>query len=100
LGELDYVQDQTVGDATARRLAGLVEGDWRIRQGHNFKLTWELFDPDTDIDNDHQTRISTVYEYTPIQFLQLRGGLRYYDGIPQNDLQNRRLYFVELHGFY
>jgi hypothetical protein len=100
LGEIDYVQDQIVGGSDRKLIAGLIEGDWRVRQGHNLKLTWELLDPDTNVDNDRQTRISAVYEYTPIQFLQLRGGLRYYEGIPQNDLQNRRVYFVEMHGFY
>ena len=85
---------------TPEVIAGLIEGNWRIRKGHNLKLTGELYDPDTAVDNDQQARFSTVYEYMPIQFLQMRGGLRYYDGIPQNDLQNRRVYFVEIHGFY
>ena len=35
------------------------------------------------VGNDAQTRYSFVYEYTPFQFLQLRGGIRYGDGIPQ-----------------
>jgi hypothetical protein len=100
LGEIDGVQDQIVGSSDRKFIAGLLEGDWRIRQGHNIKLTWELLDPDRDVDNDQQTRVSAVYEYTPIQFLQLRSGLRFYDGIPQNNVQNRRVYFVELHGFY
>ena len=46
-----------------------------------------------------QVRASLVYEYTPIPFVQLRAGVRQYDGIPQNDLQNRRLLFLEIHGF-
>jgi hypothetical protein len=41
-----------------------------------------------------------VWEYTPWQFVQLRAGARIYDGIPQNDLQNRRLLFVSAHGFF
>jgi len=32
--------------------------------------------------------------------LQLRLEFRRYRGIPQNDLQNRRLAFIELHGFF
>jgi hypothetical protein len=101
LGEVDYVIDEGTGGASDRkRVAGLVEADWRIRQGHNLKLTAEQFDPNRDVSHDDQARWSLVYEYTPIQFLQIRAGTRYYDGIPQNDLQNRRLYFLELHGFF
>ncbi len=99
LAEIDYVVDQNVA-ANRKRLAGLIEGNWRVRRGHNLKLTAEAFDPNHDLDNDRQTRMSVVYEYSPIQFLQLRSGLRDYQGIPQNDLQNRRVYFIELHGFY
>jgi hypothetical protein len=100
LGELDYVIDEMPIGPDRKRVAGLVEADWRIRQGHNLKLTAEGFDPNHDVSHDNQARWSLVYEYTPIQFLQLRGGTRYYDGIPQNDLQNRRFYFLELHGFF
>jgi hypothetical protein len=32
--------------------------------------------------------------------LQLRAAARFFDGIPQNDLQNRRAYFVELHAYF
>jgi len=100
LGEVDYVVDKGLADGNRKLIAGLLEGNWRIRQGHNFKLTGELFDPNRAVGNDQQVRYSALYEYTPIQFLQLRGGLRYYDGIPQNEGQNRRVYFLELHGFY
>ena len=46
---------------------------------------------------DQQDRISAVWEYFPIQFLQTRVGYRTYDGIPQNPAQNREQLFVELH---
>ena len=62
--------------------------------------TFDQYDPDRDVSHDGQSRISAVYEYTPIQYLQLRFGYRHYDGIAQNDFQNRRLAFVELHGFF
>ena len=100
LGEVDYVIDEMPIGPDRKRMSGLVEADWRIRQGHNLKLTAEGFDPNRDVSHDNQARWSLVYEYTPIQFLQLRGGTRYYDGIPQSDLQNRRFYFLELHGFF
>jgi hypothetical protein len=107
LAEIDYVVDRNAiegsqTDATRhlRRTVGLIEANWLLRQGHNLKLTGESYDPNRDIDEDDQTRLSVVYEYAPIQFLQVRAGVRYYNGIPQNDLQNRRVSFIELHGFH
>jgi len=100
LGEADLVVDHGFPEGTRNLLTGLLEADWAVMRGHNLKVTVEWFDPDRDVGNDEQTRWSAVYEYSPIQFLQLRGGARFYDGIPQNDLQNRTLYFVELHGFF
>jgi hypothetical protein len=41
-----------------------------------------------------------VYELSPIQFVQIRAGLRYYDGIPQDNSEHQRQYFAELHGFF
>jgi len=52
------------------------------------------------VNHNGQTRYSVVYELTPIQFVQLRGGVRYYDGIPQVPAQHTRLYFVQVHGFF
>ncbi|HZP13772.1 MAG TPA: hypothetical protein VFB36_15240 [Nevskiaceae bacterium] len=100
LAEADYIVDDGFATGRRRLWTGLLEGDWEWRQGHNVKITGELYDPDTKVHNDQNARWSAVYEWTPIQFLQVRGGLRYYDGIPQNDLQNRRVGFVELHGFF
>ncbi len=63
------------------------------------RLTAEYFDPDDDLDEDEQARWSAVWEYMPMQFLQLRLGMRIYDGIPQNDLQNRRLAVLQVNAF-
>ena len=63
-------------------------------------MTAEWHDPDRDIDEDDQARWSLVYEFAPLQFLQLRLGGRVNDGIPQNDLQNLSTYFIELHAFF
>ena len=41
-----------------------------------------------------------AWEFVPIQFVQLRIGARVYDGIPQNDLQNRTVGFVQLNGYF
>lgn len=99
LAEADYITDDSF--AEKRKLwAGLIEANWMYKKGHNLKLTAEYFDPDDDVDEDEQNRFSLVWEYFPVQFLQLRAGARIYDGIPQNDQQNRRLYFVQLHGYF
>jgi hypothetical protein len=100
LGEVDYFDDDSIGAAGRKLMASLVEADWKVLQGHNVKLTFEWLEPDTDVDEDEQTRTSLLYEWSPIQFIQLRGGVRMYDGIPQNDLQNRTQAFVQLHGFF
>jgi len=49
------------------------------------------------VSENQQNRISVVWEYFPIQFLQTRIGYRRYDGIPQNPAQNRDQLFIELH---
>jgi hypothetical protein len=100
LGEVDYVDDDSFAPSGRKLLAGLGEVNWRMQAGHNLKLSYEYLDPDDDTDEDHQTRLSAVYEMTPIQFLQLRLGARIYDGVPENDLDNRRIFFLQLHGFF
>lgn len=100
LGEVDYVEDDSLGAAGRTLRAALGEANWLVRRGHNVKLSAEYLDPDDDVDEDEQNRFSLVYELTPIEFLQLRIGARIYDGIPQSALQNREQYFVQLHGFF
>jgi len=98
LGEVDYFDDKSLG--SGKQLATLAEANWKLMQGHNLKLTYEWFDPSDDIDEDEQVRASLLYEWSPIQFVQLRAGFRVYDGIPQNDNQNRKQAFIQLHGFF
>jgi len=100
LGEVDYVDDDSIGVGGRKLMASLAEADWKIRQGHNLKLAFEWLEPNDDVDEDEQTRASVLYEWSPIQFIQLRGGVRLYDGIPQNDNQNRTQAFLQLHGFF
>jgi hypothetical protein len=97
LAEGDLVHDDSLKRS---EVAGLLEGDWRVRKGHNLKLTAEYMDPDRAVRNNQQTRYSFVYEYTPIPFLQFRAGYRHNFGIPQNDTQNQQLTFLELHGYF
>lgn len=100
LAQAEYINDQSVPEGGQKQLAGLLEADYSPARGHNIKVTAEYLDPNRDLANDAQTRWSLVYEYTPVQFVQLRGGLRYNDGIPQVDAQHLRQYFLELHGFF
>ena len=100
LGEGDIIDDRSLGAGQGRMLATLLEGNWLIARGNNLKITSEYLDRDRGVRNNGQTRWSVVYELTPIQFVQVRGGVRYYDGIPQDNAQHTRLYFVELHGFF
>jgi hypothetical protein len=99
LGEVVRVQDD--GFPTGRRslLAAFGEVNWGFLKGHNLKLTGDHLDPDRDVREDQKTRLSLVYEFTPLPFVQLRAGVRRHDGIPQNALDNRRLLFFELHAF-
>ena len=97
LGEVDYFDDESIGDG--KLLATLTEADWKVAQGHNLKLTFEWFEPN-DVDDTEQTRVSLLYEWSPIQFLQLRTGVRVYDGIEEIANQNRKQAFLQLHGFF
>ena len=99
LAEADLVHDDSF-PAGRRLAAGLLEGNWRLRTGHNLKLTAEYFDPDRALANDQQTRYSILYEYTPLPFLQLRAGFRRYRGIPQNNAENRQQLLIQLHGYF
>jgi len=100
LGQFDVIDDKSLPVGSGRELATLLEANWRITQGHNLKLTHEYLDPNRNVSNDAQTRYSIVYELTPIQYVQVRAGLRYSDGIPQNPQQHLKLGFLELHGFF
>jgi hypothetical protein len=100
LAEADFVADDSLAGTRREMWVGLLEANWTVAKGHNLKLTAEYHEPDIDVDEDEQNRWSVVWEFTPIQFVQLRVGARIYDGIPQNDLQNRRLGFVQLNGYF
>jgi hypothetical protein len=80
--------------------AALLEADWLIRAGNNLKLTLERYDPDRNVQDNDQSRVSLVYELTPIQFLQLRAGIRDYYGPRAIPGQRSTLYFTQLHVFF
>ena len=100
LAEADLITDDLPNGKEQDSIAGLFEGNWLFRKGHNLKISYDYFDPDKDVDEDQQVRWSLVWEYTVMQFLQGRFGARIYDGIPQIDSQNRNEFFAEIHGFF
>jgi hypothetical protein len=100
LAQAEITDDQSIAAGQGKMLATLVEADWRIVRGSNLKITDEFLNPNRAVPNGEEARWSLVYEFTPIQYLQLRTGIRYYDGIPQDASEHERLYFVEAHGFF
>jgi hypothetical protein len=99
LAELDLIHDDA-RTGTHDSYATLVEGDWRFRKGHNLKVGYEFLDPDRDRPQDQQERYSVVWEYSPIQFVQSRVGIRRYNGIPNFPLSNRNELFAQLHVYF
>ncbi len=99
LAELDLIQDDTP-TGNHNSYATLVEGDWRFRKGHNLKVGYEYLEPDRDRAQDQQERYSVVWEYSPIQFVQSRVGIRRYNGIPNFPLSNRNEFFAQLHVYF
>ncbi|MBV8497604.1 MAG: hypothetical protein JO361_12555 [Gammaproteobacteria bacterium] len=111
LAQAELIDDHTASGAGGGSAAGgaaaglqsaatLIEADIGLARGQNVKVTQEFLDPDRAVGHAEQTRWSVVYELTPVQFVQLRAGARYGDGIPQLPLEHTRLYFLELHGFF
>jgi len=100
LAQAEITNDESIANGQGKQLASLIEANWLIVRGNNLKLTEEFLNPNRAVPNGEQTRWSIVYEATPIQFAQIRTGFRWYDGIPQDNAEHQRLYFVELHGYF
>jgi hypothetical protein len=99
LAELSLIRDTApAGDNDS--YATLLEGNWRLRKGHNLKVGYEFLEPDEDRDEDQQERYSLVWEYNPVQFTQGRIGVRRYNGIPNIASSNRDELFAELHVYF
>lgn len=100
LGELDAAENE-YGLVKGQTEAGvLLEGDWLIVPGNNLKLTMERYDPERGVPDNGEARWSLVYELTPVQFVQLRAGVRDYYGPSAIPGERSRLIFVQLHGFF
>lgn len=100
LAEWDLIVDDIAPGDQLKQLVGLIEANLGLWNGHNYKITYEFLDPNKNIDEDERTRWSLVWEYFPIQFTQLSVGIRDNEGIPQNDLQNIREVYVQLHNYF
>ncbi len=100
LGEVDSVENEYGRFVGETQAAALLEADWLIHAGNNLKLTLERYDPDRAVHDNTQSRVSLVYELTPIQFLQLRAGVRDYYGPNAIPAERSRLFFIQLHGFF
>jgi hypothetical protein len=100
LAQAEITDDKSIANGQGKQLASLLEANWLIIRGNNLKITEEFLNPNRAVPNGEQTRWSVIYEVTPVQFLQLRTGFRWYDGIPQDNSEHQRLYFVELHGYF
>jgi hypothetical protein len=99
LAEISLINDSApAGDNDS--YATLLEGNWRLRKGHNLKVGYEFLEPNEDRDEDEQERYSLVWEYSPIQFMQSRVGVRRYNGIPNIAASNRDELFAELHVYF
>ena len=95
-----YITDDGTPAGRLKQRATLVEGNVEVAKGHNLKLTYEYYDPDADLKEDHRERYSVVWEYVPFQFTQFRLGVRKNHGIPQNDAQNATEFFLQWHAFF
>lgn len=103
LFEVSRIEDKSVtnlpGISQVQEVS-LVELNRELAKGYNLKLTSEWLDPDTAIDENERTRHSLLLEYTPYASVQIRGGLRVGDDIPQRETGNYTQGFVQLHWYY
>jgi len=100
LAELDFIADEIPPSQSNHIYASLIEGNWRIHKGHNLKVTYEFLNPSNHQAEDEQERYSAVWEYSPVQLLQSRVGIRRYNGIPNIPSSNRNEWFAELHVYF
>lgn len=99
LVEVDHINDRSVANVGEQQTA-LIELNYDFNQGHNFKYTYEFFDPDTSVDENQRTRNSVVWEYTPKPYLQFRSGIRFAEGVPQAASQNTTEGFLQVHAYF
>lgn len=100
LAEFDAVQAARSGASDAQFAAALLECNWRVAPGANLKLTGEWLDPDRHRSGARRQRLSIVFEYTPVPYLQLRAGARR-SSVPQNATTiDTSQGFFEVHAYF
>jgi hypothetical protein len=99
LSEVDWLQ-KTNNGTDVSQLVSLIEANYQWRQGLNLKVSAEYFDPNRNIMEDHETRLSFIAEFTPVSNLQLRMGIRSADSIPQLKERNTDKLFVQAHVYF
>lgn len=102
--ELDQIRDTLVNSSETDQTVSLVEANWLLRQGSNLKFTyeWHEFDsavPGPSVD-DNRERMSLVWEYFPLQYMQLSMGYRDQQAPLIDQAGNRDTAFVQLHLFF
>jgi hypothetical protein len=103
LFEMDRIEDDSISNVPGEnleQLVGLFEVNKEVTSGVNLKFTAEYLDPDSNIDENERTRHSLMVEYTPYAFVQIRGGVRVGDDIPQREQGNYTEGLVQLHFYY
>lgn len=100
LTELDFIRDDLPDGGTSEIYATLLEGNYRLKQGHNLKLTYEFLDPSNRASEDEEERYSLIWEHAPTQLLQTRVGYRSYNGVPRFPFTNRTETFIEFHVYF
>ncbi|MBB3060323.1 hypothetical protein [Microbulbifer rhizosphaerae] len=103
LAEVDQIVDESLingfGNET-EQIVTLFEVNRELGKGMNLKVTHETFDPESNTDNNERARSSVLLEYTPFANIQLRGGIRNGDDIPQRDQGNFKDLFVQAHLYF
>jgi hypothetical protein len=100
LAEVDSISDDLTGGGSSDIEATLFEGNWRLREGHNLKFSYEFLDPSDLVGDDEQERYRVVWEFSPFQLFQTRVGLTSYNGVPNQPQTNRTELFLESHVYF
>lgn len=99
LAEADWREAKTTGDSTDAVLA-LLEVDFLVIRGVNFKYAHDFIDPDLDVRTDARTRDTFALEWIPVPFVQLRLAAERRRGPPQVPGSRDRGAFLEAHFFF
>jgi hypothetical protein len=103
LGELDFLKDEDLSANTPefghQRLA-YVEGNVLLVKGINAKVSYDWWDPFSEVAEDEKIMVRAGVEPFVTQFLQVRVFFRYREGPGQLAADNEDELLVELHAFF